>query len=71
MITMVVIIVVVVVIMVSMFTSMITVAITVTVAMSSVIMAAMGMNLAVKMFCLAPDQRWTNRCLNGNASTIL
>ena len=68
MITMVVIIMIV---MISMLTSMVTVTVTMAITMTAVIMAAMGMNLAVKMFCFAPDQRWTNRCLNGNASTIL
>ena len=60
-----------VIIMVVMFTSMITVAVAMTITMTAMIMATMGMNFAVKMFCLSPDQRWTNRCLNGNASTIL
>ena len=58
------------VVMVSMLTSVVTVAVAMTVAMTAVIMAFMGMNLSIKMFRLPPDQRWTNRCLNSNASTI-
>jgi len=71
MISMIVIIMVSMIVMVSMLTSVITVAVAMTITMTAVIMAFMGMNLAVKMFCLPPHQRWTNRCLNGNASTIL
>ena len=71
MISMIVIIMVVMVVMVSMLTSVVTVAVAMTISMTAVIMAFMGVNLPVEMFCLPPDQRWTNRCLNGNASTIL
>ena len=60
-----------VIVMVVMFTSMVTVAVTMTVAMAPVIMAAMGMDLAVKMFRLAPYQRRTNGRLDSDASTIL